>query len=163
MSKGVVMDCKERLVAYLQAEGVDFEVHHHRQAFTAQEVAATEHISGKRLAKVVMVMAGADLVMTVLPAHERVDLDVLAGVTGATGLRLAEEDEFSSRFDDCEAGAQPPFGNLYGLPVYVDSALSQQERIEFRAGTHTDTIGIRYADFARLVQPAVDSFGRVEG
>jgi Ala-tRNA(Pro) deacylase len=157
------MDCKERLLAYLRAEGVDFEAHHHRQAFTAQEVAATEHISGKRLAKVVMVMAGPDLAMAVLPAHERVDLDELSRVAGGTGLRLAEEEEFSSRFDDCEVGAQPPFWNLYGMSVYVDSALAQQERIEFRAGTHTDTIGMRYADFERLVQPVVDSFGRVEG
>ncbi|MGH2819943.1 MAG: aminoacyl-tRNA deacylase [Actinomycetota bacterium] len=152
------MQCKERLEAYLRDNGVEFTTHHHPEAFTAQEVAATEHVSGYRLAKVVMVRAGDDLAMTVLPAPARVDLEQLGGVVSGGEPRLASEDEFAPRFPDCEAGAMPPFGNLYEVSVYVDDSLAEQETIVFEAGTHSDTMSLRFEDFKRLVQPRVASF-----
>jgi Ala-tRNA(Pro) deacylase len=59
----------------------------------------------------------------------------------------------------CETGAMPPFGNLYGLPVYVDQTLTRDEEIDFNAGSHTELLQLAYADFERLVKPQVTSFG----
>jgi Ala-tRNA(Pro) deacylase len=68
---------------------------------------------------------------------------------------LATEKEFAALFPDSELGAMPPFGNLYNLPVYVDTSLTEDEEIVFNAGTHVDTIRIKYKDFVKLVQPKV--------
>ena len=157
------MQCKERLEAYLRDNQVAFQTQHHPEAFTAQEVAASEHVSGHRLAKVVMVHGGGDLVMTVLPAAARVDLERLGEVLRSDAVRLAEESEFAPRFPDCEAGAMPPFGNLYDVPVYVDESLGQQDTIVFEAGTHTDTVSMGFQDFNRLVRPHLASFASPEG
>src|SRR2546422_11514528 len=110
---GIAMDCKETLENYLRESRVAYQVQHHPRAVTAQEVAASEHISGKLLAKVVMVMAGGRLVMLALPAPERVYLPEVARVLGAREVRLADEKEFADAFPGCEVGAMPPFGNLY--------------------------------------------------
>lgn len=152
------MRCKERLEAYLREQGVPFQIQHHPIAFTAQEVAASEHVPGRMVVKVVMVVADSKPVMLALRATDRVELRTLAAVLGVTEVRLAEEREFGALFPDCELGAMLPFGNLYGVPVYVDSALAEDETIVFQAGTHTDTMSLKYADFARLVQPAVADF-----
>ena len=152
------MDCKERLESYLREDQVPFEAHHHPSAFTAQEVAASEHTPGKMVVKVVMVLADGELAMLAMPAPYQADLDRVAEVLGATEVRLANEEEFAPAFPDCEVGAMPPFGNLYGLPVYVDEALAEDETIVVQAGTHTDTIRLRYADFERLVRPTVARF-----
>ncbi len=152
------MQCKERLEAYLREEKVPFEVQHHPVAYTAQQVAASEHIPGKMLAKTVMVIADGRMVMLALPAPYRVDLESAGAVLGAKEIHLAHEAEFGAAFPDCEVGAMPPFGNLYGVPVYVDRALAEDETIVFRAGTHTDTMSLKCADFARLVRPTVAEF-----
>ena len=149
------MTCKERVEAYLREQRVPFESQHHRVAFTAQEVAASEHLPGDLIAKVVMVFADADMVMLVLPASHRANLSKVAAELGVINVWLADEHEFSEIFRDCEIGAMPPFGNLYGVPVYVDRTLAEDEVIVFQAGTHSDTISMRYADYARLVQPVV--------
>jgi Ala-tRNA(Pro) deacylase len=149
------MQCKERLEAYLRENGIPFQVQFHPVAYTAQHVADAEHISGKLLAKVVMVLADGKLAMLVLPAPYRVDLAKACSALGAKEIRLAHEPDFAAAFPDCEIGAMPPFGNLYGLPVYVDAALSEDETIVVQAGTHTDTVSLTYADYARLVQPTV--------
>jgi len=149
------MNCKERLEAYLRENKVPFQIVHHPLAYTAQEVAAAEHVPGKMLAKVVMVFADGKLAMLTLPAPHRVDLTKAAAVLGAREVRLAHEEEFAAAFPDCEVGAMPPFGNLYDLPVYVDNVLAGDEEIVFQAGTHTDTMTLRYADFQRLVKPEV--------
>jgi Ala-tRNA(Pro) deacylase len=104
-----------------------------------------------------MALAGDDLVMLVLPAPHRVSLEKLASALGGPKVRLAREEEFTPAFPDCDAGAMPPFGNLYGLPVYVDSALAEDETIVSQAGTHRHTLEVAYADFERLVQPVVTS------
>ncbi len=147
------MSCKEKLESYLREQKVPFQLQHHAVAYTAQEIAALEHVPGKLLVKVVMVLADGELAMLALPAPSRVDLKKAAAAFGVDVARLAEEGEFVSKFPDCEVGAMPPFGNLYDLPVCVDRALAQDETIVFNAGTHTDTMSLKYADFARLVQP----------
>jgi Ala-tRNA(Pro) deacylase len=149
------MSYLDRLQSYLRQNEVSFQIQHHPIAYTAQEVAASEHVSGKLLAKTVMVVADGQLVMLALPAPYRVETEKARTALGATEVRLAHEDEFASTFADCEVGAMPPFGNLYGVPVYVDRALAEDETIVFRAGTHTDTMSLNYADFERLAQPTV--------
>lgn len=144
-----------RLPAFLREQGVPFQTQHHAQAFTAMEIAASEHVPGRMLAKVVMLTDGDKLSMAVLPAPQHVDLGKAREVVGGGELRLAEEDEFSARFPDCEVGAMPPFGNLYDLPVYVDRALTDDETIVFNNGSHTDTMSLAYKDFERLVKPTV--------
>lgn len=151
------MDCKDRLEAYLREKRVPFEVRHHPRAITAQEVAASEHVPGKMLAKTVMVLADGKMVMLALPAPYQVDVDKAGKVLGVE-VRLAHEEEFENTFPDCEVGAMPPFGNLYEVPVYVEVALAEDETIVFRAGTHTDTMSVSYADFERLVEPTIAEF-----
>ena len=151
------MKCRERLEGYLRENGVTFQVQHHAVAYTAQEVAASEHVPGKMLAKVVMVLADGELVMMALPAPYMVDVDRAAQILGKE-TRLAEEDEFARTFPDCEVGAMPPFGNLYDVPLYVDESLAEDETIVFQAGTHTDTISVSYADFERLAEPTIAGF-----
>jgi Ala-tRNA(Pro) deacylase len=154
----MAMDCKQRLESYLREQRVPFQVQHHPLVYTAQEVAAVEHVPGRLVAKVVVVIADGKPVMLALPAPYRVDLDRVQALLGAREARLAREEEFLTLFPDCEVGAMPPFGNLYQIPVYVDTALAQDETIIFQAGTHTDTMSLKYADFARLVQPTVATF-----
>ena len=153
------MDCKDRLEEYLRENAVAFQVQHHPRAVTAQEVAAAEHVPGEMLAKTVMVLADGEMVMLALPAPYQVDLEKAGEVLEAEEVRLAEEEEFENAFPDCEVGAMPLFGNLYELPVYVEEALAEDETIFFRAGTHTDTMSVGYADFEWLVEPTVAHFG----
>jgi Ala-tRNA(Pro) deacylase len=151
------MTGKERLEAYLRENGVGYEIHHHPEAFTAQEVAAAEHVPGRMLGKVVAVKAGDDIAMVVVPAPAQVDLDKAATAVGTGEVRIATEDEFGAVFSDCDTGAMPPFGNgtLYDVPVFVDNTLAQQETVVFDAGTHSDTVHLQYSDFERLVKPNV--------
>jgi len=141
----------------LDRSGVPYEVTSHRQAFTAQEVAQAEHIPGKDLAKVVMLRSGKNFCMIALPAPYRVDLERAKKALGLAEIALATEEEFAGLFPQCEAGAMPPFGNLYGLPVYVDESLTKDDSIVFNAGNHTQTVKMKYADFVRVVQPKVVS------
>ncbi len=148
------MSCKEKLEVHLREHAVPFEVHHHPPAYTAQGVAQAEHVSGRTMVKVVMAFADGKMVMLAVPAPRHVDLVKAAEATGAKEVRLAHEDEFAAAFPDCDVGAMPPFGNLYGIPVYVDAELAEDESIVFNAGTHEDTIRMKYADFERLVKPS---------
>ncbi len=147
-----------KLREFLDQNGVHYEVGSHRLAFTAQEVAAAQHVPGKELAKVVMLRSGTAFIMAVLPAPYRVDIERAKTALGKSDLSLATEQEFKNLFPQCEPGAEPPFGNLYNLPVYVDQTLTRDEEIVFNAGSHTQTIKMKYADFARLVQPKVAAF-----
>jgi len=151
---------KDRLQTYLRDHGVCFTLRHHALAFTAQQVAACECISADQLAKPVVMTAGGRTLMLVLPASYVVDIHKVAEVLGATDVHLVHEADFGHIFPDCEVGALSPFGNLYGLEVYVDRAITRDAHIECRAGTHTDTLGIAYADFARLVQPKIVDVAR---
>jgi osmotically-inducible protein OsmY/prolyl-tRNA editing enzyme YbaK/EbsC (Cys-tRNA(Pro) deacylase) len=158
-----VTTCKDKLATYLRANHVPFETQHHRIAYTAQDVAASEHLPGQLMAKVVIAIADGELIMLVLPANRRADLAKVRAALGARELWLAEEHDFARRFADCEIGAMPPFGNLYDLPVYVDESLTADPSIVFQAGTHMETMRIRYADFARLVKPTMVDIARGSG
>ena len=148
------MSVNKRVKEYLEDQGIEYRVLEHAPAYTAQQVAAVSHISGHEFAKVVMVKIGDEFVMTVLPASKRLSLDALQSVIGtAQYSRLAEEEEFADLFPDCELGAEPPFGNLYNLPVVVDQSLTNDLQIAFNAGTHRELIQIAYADYDSLVQP----------
>jgi Ala-tRNA(Pro) deacylase len=144
-----------RLESFLKERDVPFQTQHHARAFTALEIAESEHVPGKMLAKVVILTDTDRLLMAVIPAPEHVNLDKAKAVIGTDRLRLAEESEFLDEFPDCEVGAMPPFGNLYDVPVYVDKTLAEDETIVFNNGTHTDTMSLKYKDFEQLVQPHI--------
>ena len=137
----------------LEREGVKYVSIAHSTAYTAQEIAASAHIPGKEIAKTVIVKLDGKMAMAVLPATVKVDLDRLREVTGATRVTLAAEEEFERLFPGCPAGAMPPFGNLYGMEVYVDRGLAEDEEIAFNAGSHAELIRMAYRDFERLVKP----------
>ena len=142
-----------QLKEFLDGHGVKYVTLMHAPAYTAQEVAAAQRVSGKEFAKVVIVKAGGRSVMAVLDAPHRLDLDAFAALLPEKKAILATEAEFKGLFPACEVGAMPPFGNLFGLEVYVDEDLARDEEIVFQAGTHRDTVRMRYADFVRLVRP----------
>lgn len=144
-----------KLKEYLDDHGVWYECLKHDKAFTAPEVAASAHIPGRELAKTVIVKLDGRLVMTVLPASEQIDFDLLQEETGALDLELAREEDFLGVFPDCEVGAMPPFGNIYGVDVYVADTLALDELIAFNACSHTELIRLAFADFERLVQPEI--------
>lgn len=152
------MTSRERLEKYFREQGVKYEVRSHPEVYTAQEVAAVEHIPGRLMAKVVMAMIDGSPTQLVLPAPHRVDLPRLRSALGAEECRLAREEEFTSLFPDCEVGAMPPFGNLYNVAVIVDRSLTEDPRIVFNAGTHRETMTVAYQDFARLVTPKTVEF-----
>ena len=143
---------------FLEVNNVPYSVHSHPEAYTAQEIAALQHVKGRSLAKVVIVKAGANLVMLVLPADHQVDLEKLKTVLGGRDVRLAREDEFRSVFSGSDVGAMPPFGNLFGLAVYADSSLARTDDIVFNAGTHTLTAKVAFRDFVSLVKPVMADF-----
>ena len=143
------------LKAFLEEKEIKFVTISHSQAFTAQEIAATAHVPGKEMAKTVMVKLDGELAMVVLPAPDRVSIPHLKKATGAGEVELASEREFSDSFPNCEIGAMPPFGNLWGLTVFVDDRLREDEQIAFNAGSHTELVKLAYSDYERLVEPVV--------
>jgi len=143
----------QRLRELLDRQKVKYVVIQHSSAYTAQEIAASAHIPGKELAKTVIVKINGKMAMAVLPASYKVDLKQLKEVAGATSVELAGEQEFGNLFPDCEAGAMPPFGNLYGMDVFVSESLAEDQEIAFSAGSHTELIRLSYKDFHELVKP----------
>jgi len=154
----VAMTFLRRLQEYLDSHHVHYEVLGHQEAYTAPEIAHMLHVSGKMLAKVVMIKADERFVMAVLPSNWKIDFDRLKEALRSSRVRLATEDEFKGLFPDCELGTIPPFGNLYGVEVYVDQFLTEDEEIVFQAGTHLGAVKLRYQDFANLVHPKVAEF-----
>jgi Ala-tRNA(Pro) deacylase len=151
------MGVPARLIELLNQSKVRYEVLHHPEAFTAQELAAIEHVKGRSHAKVVMVKAGQDVLMAVLPSDLRIDLEKLEKVVGRK-TALAAEADFQALFPDCVVGTMPPFGGLYGVAGYLDATLSEAGKIVFEAGTHSDAIRMRYADYERLAKLTVADF-----
>jgi Ala-tRNA(Pro) deacylase len=149
-----------KLKQYLDTNHVKYVSITHSKAYTAQGIAAAAHISGKELAKTVMITIDGDVAMAVLPASETVNLEALKSALGARKVDLASERQFRDAFPDCELGAMPPFGNLYGFRVYADETLTKDHEIAFNAGTHLELIKLAYDDFARLVQPRLLRFSR---
>ncbi|MGA7892018.1 MAG: YbaK/EbsC family protein [Candidatus Sulfotelmatobacter sp.] len=144
-----------KLREFLDTYNIRYLIFSHSLAYTAQGVAALTHISGKELAKTVIVKIDGDLAMAVVPASRHVDLRLLKRATGARTVELASEQEFKDKFPDCEAGAMPPFGNLYGMAVYADESLTSNKEITFNAGTHRDLLRMDWVDVVRLVEPRI--------
>ena len=148
----------QKLRQFLDENHVKYIVITHSKAYTSQGIAASAHISGNELAKTVMLQKDGELCMAVLPASKQVDLTEFAKLTGSKDVALASEREFRDRFPDCEVGAMPPFGNLYGVPVFVDNSLTFDSEIAFNAGSHLELIKLAFRDFERLVRPTVFEF-----
>jgi Ala-tRNA(Pro) deacylase len=144
-----------KLEAFLQERGIGYEKHAHPLAYTAQELANAEHVSGYLVAKPVVVKGAAGYTMCVLAAPKRVDLKRVADVLGEPSVRLASESEMTSLFPDCEIGAEPPVGALFGMKTIMDVQLKQDEYLVMQAGTHTDAVKLRRADWERLCAPVV--------
>ena len=147
-----------KLREFLDSRGVKYVTITHSPAFTAPEVAQSAHVAGRDFATTIVVCTDGGMSMVVLPATRRIVLADLREMLQVPHVRLASEQEFRDLFPDCELGAMPPFGNLYGLPVFVAESLAEEEEIAFNAGTHTEVIKMRYEDFAALVKPEVLDF-----
>ena len=148
----------KKLKEFLDSNQVKYVTISHSAAYTAQEIAATAHVPGKELAKTVMVKVDGKMAMAVLPASFKVDLEHLKSAAGAKSVELASEREFRDMFPGCETGGMPPFGNLYGMAVYVSARLAEDDEIAFNAGSHTELVKLAYKDFDRLVKPKVVHF-----
>ncbi len=155
------MSIPRQIREYLESNNVTFEWLPHPEAFSAQEVAHSLHVSGKRLAKTVVLDADGRLVMAVLPASHRLNLHELKAPLGAKRLEMLPESELAKLFPDCDLGAIPPLGALYGIDVWVDRALAESDEIIFTAGTHADAVRIAYSDFVGLAKPRVGQFAEV--
>ncbi|HVU47786.1 MAG TPA: YbaK/EbsC family protein [Terracidiphilus sp.] len=147
-----------RLTEYLDGNNIKYVIISHAPAFTAQGIASLTHIPGKELAKTVIVRLDGALVMAVLPAKFHVDLELLRKAVGAKTVAIASEDDFKDRFPDCETGAMPPFGSLFGMTVFADESLEQDAEIAFNAGSHRDLVRMAWEDFKKLAQPRVVRF-----
>ena len=154
------MSIAPELEKELKQEGVNYDIIKHPTAYTAQEEAAATHISGYEWAKTVIYFTDDDEpIMAVLPASYHVNEDALRELVGVDSIRLAEESEFAGLYPNCEPGAMPPLGNLYGQRVFVDERLTEDEEIVFNAGNHSEAVRMRYEDYSRLAEPEVGSFG----
>lgn len=142
-----------RLHTLLDERHAPYQTLVHDRTLTAHETAAAAHVGQQQFAKIVMLKVDGKLAMMVMPAAYRIDLKQLSRALGGQPVELATELEFKDAFPDCEVGAMPPFGHLYGLPVYVDSRLAQQPEIAFNAGTHLEALRMPYAEFEKLAQP----------
>ncbi len=142
-----------RLKELLDRNEIKYVVISHSVAYTAQGIAALTHTPGKELAKTVIVKIDGTLAMAVVPASCQVDLALLKAAAGAGTVQLASEQEFKDRFPDCETGAMPPFGNLYGMTVFADESLSRDKEIAFNAGSHRELVRMAWNDLEKLAKP----------
>ncbi len=146
---------KQSVKEFLDENQIHYSIIQHTPAYTAPEIAATSHISGKFLAKVVIVKIDGKFAMVVEPANRKVNLKTLEELTGGSKVELASEYEFQDKFPDCELGAMPPFGQLYDMDVYVAEVLTKDKQIAFNAGNHSELIKMSYKDFEQLVHPNI--------
>lgn len=151
------MPC-DKLLQYLDDNQVPYELINHPRAFAAKDVAFKSGIPGRTFAKTVLVKLDGLMAMAVLPAEDKVNFHLLREAARAETITLATENEFAELFPDCELGAMPPFGNLYGMDVFVGGTLTRAENLSFNAGNHTEVITMPYNDFERLVVPQVAWF-----
>ena len=149
------MPILKRLKEILHEAKIPYEVYNHALAYTAQEIAAKQHVPGNEMAKVVMIEADDKLVMAVIRGNDKISLNLVRESLGVRTARLATENEFISRFPECEIGAMPPFGNLFGIKVIVDPELEKDKYIYFNAGNHVQTVRLAYEDFVTLVKPQI--------
>lgn len=150
----------KKLKEFLDSQKIEYVTINHSLAYTAQRIAASAHISGKDIAKTIVIKADGKLIMAVLPASCKINLDMLKSALGVGSMEISSEKEFGAMFPDCELGAMPPFGNLYGMEVYVAEKLTHDEEIAFNAGSHRELIKLAYKDFEKFVKPKVITFCR---
>jgi Ala-tRNA(Pro) deacylase len=153
------MTVVHKLKAYLDRENIDYQILEHSLAYTAMEIAGSQHVPGRQVVKSVIVKAENKFIMCILPAIHYIDLYKLQDILKTKEISLASEQEISKLFPEFEMGAEPPFGNLYNLPIYADKALEVDEGIVFNAGTHTDMIKMKWSDYARLAKPILADLG----
>lgn len=149
------MSNQQTVKEYLDENRINYSIISHSPAYTAPEIAAICHLSGKVLAKVVIIKVDGKLAMVVEPAHRKLNLKSFKELTGLSNVTLANEYEFKDRFPNCEVGAMPPFGNLYDMDVFVSESLTHDNLIAFNAGNHNELIRMSYKDFERLVHPHI--------
>ncbi|HEV2295503.1 MAG TPA: YbaK/EbsC family protein [Tepidisphaeraceae bacterium] len=149
-----------KLQSYLDEMGINYRTSKHEEAYTAQDLAAAEHIPGRKVIKPVVVRADGEFVMCALPASYKVDLSELRQQLQCEEVQLADENALQQIFRDCELGAEPPIGRLYGLPTLMDESLFADDRVTFQAGTHSEAVTMSLADYRRVAQPEVAYFGR---
>jgi Ala-tRNA(Pro) deacylase len=151
-----------RLRQFLDSYNIKYVIISHSVAYTAEAIAALTHIPGKEVAKTVIVKINDTLAMAVVSASQHVDLELLKAATKAQAVQLAAEHEFRGRFPDCETGAMPPFGNLYGMKVFADETLSRDKDIVFNAGSHRELVRLAWEDFERMVEPELLKLAKVK-
>jgi len=149
----------KQLKAFLDQAGVEYMCLSHPPAFTAQELAHHVRIAGDRVVKTVIIELDGKMAMLVMPATWRIRWDRLSRRLDTDFVDLADEQAFQDRFPDCEVGAMPPFGNLFGMTVYCAEVLTEQPELAFAAGSHSESIHMKTADFIQLVQPMVINQG----
>lgn len=154
------MPLPERLRSFFDSAHAEYSLTVHPKAFTAREVAQAEHLPAREVAKSVVLFGDAEYYMVVIPANKLVDFHELRPALGLTQARLATEDELARLFPDCELGAMPPFGNLYGMAVYLDGALAGEPLLVFNAGSHREVAHMSTAEYRRLVSPIIVSLVR---
>jgi Ala-tRNA(Pro) deacylase len=148
----------KKLMDFLNDHHVKYTRITHSPAMTAQETAACAHFPGKEMAKTVMIKIDGKMAMAVLPATQHVDIELFKALACTENVELAREQDFKNLFPECETGAMPPFGNLYGMDVYVEKDLAQDKQICFNAGSHTELVRMSYKDFEKLVRPRRATF-----
>jgi len=154
------MPLSDRLQRFLDSRQAKYAISSHHTAFTAREVAAVEHLPAREVAKVVVVFGDGKYHMIVIPANRLVDFQEVRHTLGLTQARLATEEELAKLFPDCELGAMPPVGEVYGLPLYLDSSLLDEEMIAFNGGTHRDILHMKTEDYRAMTQPTMVSLAR---
>lgn len=143
----------KRLKEFLDNNDIKYLTINHSLAFTAVDIAKSVHIASKEMAKTVIIKVDGELAMAVVPANFKVDMPTLQAALESDNVQLATEQEFTKRFPDCEVGAMPPFGNLYDMEVYVAESLTEDKKIAFNAGSHSEVIQMEYRDYEALVKP----------
>ena len=143
----------ERVKQYLRSQGAEFETRVHERKYTAQETAAATHVTGRELAKTVVLQTEEGLVIVVVPASSRVHLGKARAALGVEKARLADEAEFSNLFPECEMGAMPPLGRLFAVDMWMDSTFKEKKEVAFPAGTHTEIVKMSLSDFEQLEDP----------
>jgi len=151
----------KKLKDFLDQNKVKYTVISHSRAYTALEIAASAHLPGKEIAKTVIVKIDGKMSMAVLPASHKIDFNLLKQAAGAREIAMASETEFKDMFPECDVGAMPPFGILYGMDVYSADGLAEDDEIAFNAGSHTEIVRLAYKDFERLVKPKILKFSNI--
>jgi len=147
-----------KLQPYLDRMGIQYEVKHHPTAYTAQDLAHAEHASGHQVIKPVLIEADGQFVVCALPASQRIDLAQLRLELGADEMHVADEQTLREVFDDCELGAEPPIGAIFGLPTVMDDSLFGQREVVFQTGSHDEAVRMTLSDYRRIAQPGIAHF-----